>query len=242
MRKFIIPAIIIIFWAVTMAVLVKKEILPSMAPAPSFQSLKEGHYKMKILVGSYHIGNMETSIERNPDNSFNINEKYTIRKSYLTKDSDFQLDGSIHTTPDSGLKNFIFSLTMFGDVTTLAGYQRDDYIELITTKKGETSVQKVPGKKRSIFSGSLMPLFDMNNLSIGREWSIEWMNPLSSSKPEPAQAKVEAKEMLAIEGKNIETFLVTLEYQKTLFRLWVDMKGEIVKYSGFGFTLIREGI
>lgn len=251
MSKFI-PASIILFWLVMTGIFIQREIIPSLPQLtqPSYKSLlKSAHYmegsKMGIYFGGKRIGSSTTTVSRLPDKSFRI-ENASLVKLPLGGG----LDPKVAVTGSSLIRDYkldSFQLAVNSDMLHygISGRVRGNVLELTISDGNSTRVEQILMRDEATLSDGLAPFISMPNLSVGKEWTINLINPMKMS-IETVKARVENLTTLQWKGKEFEVYEVVLDFpgQKIGIppKAYITKEGRILKQEMLfpGTYLLRE--
>jgi hypothetical protein len=77
------------------------------------------------------------------------------------------------------------------------------------------------------------------NLRVGDRWMIRSLDPTAYA-VRSAWATVVGTESIAVGGREISAFVITIPYGSQEVRIWARPNGEVLKQKLFGFTFVRE--
>lgn len=246
----LIGAIVIGFWLVMMSLLVWKDLVPqwSVSQPPSYKTMLEHRlqaekYRMVIWWGDRQLGTSGTSIEPEIDGSYTI-ENDTDLTTPFPGMGNLSLRSRTRVGNDYQLREFT-TRVVTGELTAdgTAEVVRDRLLLSFRVGKGEWIKHEVPYQGTGTFSNGLSPFIQMPDLTVGKEWTIYSINPLTGQ-ADTGLARVQEIEKLAWQGEEVETFRVTVTQGKQEATSWLDRKGRILKeevpFMSSKLVMIRE--
>ncbi|MFH1226893.1 MAG: hypothetical protein V1701_03185 [Planctomycetota bacterium] len=248
----IIPASIVLFWLVMTGIFIQREIIPSLPQLtqPSYKALlKSPHYmegsKMGIYFGGKRIGSSTTTVSRLPDKSFRIENSSLVK---LPLGGGF--DPKVAITGFSIVKDYkldSFQLSVNSDMLhyAISGAVKGNMLELSVSDGRSTRTERIPMKDDATLSDGLAPFISMPNLSVGKEWSINLINPMKMSL-ETVKARVENLTTMQWNGKECEVYEVVIDLPGKKIavppKAYITKEGRILKQEMLfpGTYLLRE--
>lgn len=250
MIKFLAP-LIVVFWLVMTGLFIQREIIPSLPQLtqPSYKALlKSPHYlegsKMGIYFGGKKIGISTTSVTSLPDKSFRIDNKTVVSMPIQGFNAKLGITG-YSIIRDYALESFQLSLNADIMKYEISGVVRDGMLELAISDGKSVRQERIPMNKDATLSDGLAPFISMPNLSVGKEWSINVINPLKLT-VETAKARVENLTTMQWKGKDYDVYEVVIDYpgQKMGIppKAYITPEGRILKEEILfpGAYLLRE--
>jgi len=262
----IVSGIIILFWLTMTGWFVKREILPALPSLaqPSYETLLKNNAllsdsKMGIYFLNNKIGEAVTSIKQLPTGLYQIkNKTYLNFRSFRGLNlippelkKPMELDCITLVTPHYNLHSLelVMNSSLYNYRAT--AIVKNDQLE-ITIRDGQTTrTERIDFPAQATVSNGLSPFLAMPNLSVGKEWTINVINPFSLTW-ETVKAYVEEKTTLEWpasarasaggQGKTYEVYEVVLDYKGFKPRAWITPEGIILKQEVLtnGLYLIRE--
>ncbi len=244
-----IGVLIVGFWLTMMTLLVQRDVVPLLTAGrpPSYKTLlqhrlRSERYRMGVWWGGRRIGSSATAIHPSGDGSY-------------TLDNDTDL-----ATPFPGLEHVsLSSHTRIGRAYNLLDFTTKietgdlsgkidalvvgDRLRIVFGVGSNRVVHEVPYDAGGTFSNGLSPFVQMPDLTVGKEWTITSVNPLTGQ-AESGLARVMEMEKLAWEGEEVETFRVVLTKGTQEAASWIDREGRILKeevpFMSSKLMMIRE--
>lgn len=250
---------------------IRKEVIPSLPSLvqPSYESyLKSPDYDKNIRMGIYFrgqsigfshtiinpLGNNQTSIDNITKINFplmfgNIFESNSASdKKEDKKDSNsvaMEIVGKSIIDNNYKLKSFNFSAKSLFLNYTISGEVKNDLLEFTTYDGVKRFNSRLPYKSTSTVSDGLSPFISMPHLAVGKEWVINFVNPLTASM-QTLKAKVENLTKIDWKNKTYDVYEVILSNPKRTKQLkytaYITPDGKILKQEILfpGLYLIRE--
>lgn len=243
------------FWALSMGFLFREKVMPGLLQTyyPSYQTLLghelvEEKYQMGIFIlgqaKESRIGVSRTSIESLPaeaagDPAFSIHNDTTIDLTAIGNTLGADLTIRTTTLIDTRYRvrsHDVLIKTGVGDFV-MSGVVRD---ESTLDVQIQTPFRREPEKRSMYFdsgmtlSNGISPFLTMPRLRIGREWNIHQIDPMSvvfgnEVRTKPLLARVERVETIRIEGKDVETFVVSLKSDRYEATAWISEDGKVMQ-------------
>lgn len=245
-----IGAFIVGFWLVMMSLLVWWDLIPQwrVNQPPSYKTMLEHRlqaekYRMGIWWGDRRLGASGTTIEPETDGSYTIENDTDLATTFpglahLTLRSRTRIgnDYRLHNS-STDIRAGEFEGNMSAEVV---GKRLKIKFQLAGADSFE---HEVPYESAGTFSNGLSPFIQMPDLTVGKEWTIYAMNPLTGQ-AETGLARVQEIETIAWQGLDVETFRVTMTQARQEATSWIDRQGHILKeevpFLSSKLVMIRE--
>lgn len=216
MTKFLAP-LIVFFWLVMTGLFIQREIIPSLPQLtqPSYKTLLKSHHylegsKMGIYFGGKRIGSSTTTVATLQDKSFRIDNKTIISMPIGGFNARLGITG-YSIIKDYALDSFQLSLNSDILKYDISGTVRNEMLELAISDGRTVRQERIPMNKEATLSDGLAPFISMPNLSVGKEWSINVINPIKLT-VETAKARVENFTTMQWKGKDYDVYEVVIDY------------------------------
>ncbi|MCE9581487.1 MAG: hypothetical protein K8T20_03115 [Planctomycetes bacterium] len=245
---------IVAFWAITMGLLVRDKVMPGLLQqyyptyAEGLYHLEEEETQMGIFLqgqkGEMRIGVSRTSVSpmsaTHPgDAAYAIQNETTVDLSALALSIGSELTIRTTTLLDSRFRvktHDILIRTGLGDFV-MNGVVRDETTLVVQI---QTPLSKEPDRRELYFdsamalSTGLSPFHAPSNLRIGREWTVNRLDPMSAVfgsdvKSKPLMARVERMEEIEILGVKRNAFVVSLRGDRYDALAWIGEDGAILQ-------------
>lgn len=241
--------VIVAFWAVMMILLVLRDLVPQWTASqpPSYQTLlrhklQPERYRMGVFWGDRLLGTSATTIEPELDGSYSL-ENDTALNTPFPGLEDLTIVSRTRIGKDYELREFTTTLAS-GDLTGKLFGQVDGnrlHMEFrLGDNKMERDVPYVPG---GTFSNGLSPFVQMPELSVGKEWTICAVNPMTGQ-VETGTARVIELEHIEWQGQTVDAWRVALAQGQQEATSWIDREGRIlreeIQFMSSRLVLIRE--
>jgi hypothetical protein len=256
---------VIAFWALAMGLLFRDKVMPRMLQvyyptyAEGLDHLDEEDSQMGIFVQlpdrELRVGTSRRSVSpwqptHPEDAAFSITDETTLDGSALRLPlGEFMLRTTTLLDTRYRVKSYDVIITSIAGNCTLSGVRRSDTeIEFLVTLFGS------PPEKRTVtfdsstsLASGLSPLQPPAHLRIGREWTVNRIDPLSliveqKLTTKPVIARVERMERIKCLGEEWDTFVISLRGDRYEALAWVDEKGRILQEKvpgGVGPLIMR---
>ncbi len=258
MRHRLVVVLVVGFWAVMMASLVRRwllEVRPEHLPGTyrSVLTPERQHYqsRMAIYVSGLQerVGYTETVFKYTSGQGFEITNSTRVQRlvpGLLEKLGRFSLDTVMVVNRGYTLEEF--SVTLLSPLVQAGCSGRVVGRELVvrTTVQGAgEQVHRVPLPPGGLVAGGLSPLLGLPPLRVGQRWSVAVLNPLTPLTLEPQQVEIEVKrrELLEWAGEVLDTHVLEIRSGLLTSHAWVSRNGEVLKEkTAFGLTLVKERV
>jgi hypothetical protein len=240
----LIPAGIVLFWAVMMGLLIYREvILPWSRFAPvSRRSEKAQDLWMGVYTtGGDRIGFVNSRSNpglRESGKGMELGLMARIETSLFGVKTEFSLTGSAWMDSRQGLQNFDFSLRSGEHKMRVEGALKGKVLEARLHTAGEEIPFTFPVGDAVLLSGGMgMPSLDVPLLEPGREAYVDSFDPTTMSMGK-ALIACTGKETLEAGGTPVETFVITTTIGGITTKAWVTAEEEVIRAeTPFGFVL-----
>lgn len=241
--------VIVGFWLTMMTLLVRQDLVPlwQASQPPSYRSLlehrlKAERYRMGVFWGGNRLGHSATAIEPEPDGSYQLENDTDLRTPFPGLDR-IVLRSRTQIGPQYDLRRFTTDIKT-GDLTGKIQARVEGKRLAIDFRFGENEMtHEVPYEPSGTFSNGLSPFVQMPDLSVGKEWTITSINPMTGQ-PDAGTAKVVELETIEWEGAGVETYKVVLTRGSQEANCWIDRAGRILKeeipFMSSRLTMVRE--
>lgn len=250
----IISSVIILFWLIMTGLLIKREVIPALPVLanPSYEALlKNKSIPPKSQMGIYmfgkKIGYSLTTVTQQPDGNYRIENRTQIKLPLMKTripseiNQSLAMNGHSLVNSDYQLKSFNFSIQSQFFNYQVTGQVKGTDLEVTINDGQTTKTRSVKFQPQSTTSNGLSPFLSMPHLSVGKEWSINLINPFTL-KFETVKAFVESQDTMSWQGQEYDVYEVVLDYKGFQPRAWITPEGLILKEEIMmpGFYLIRE--
>ncbi len=240
----IVPAAIVLFWAIMMGLLVHREVIvPWQNPVVLATRLEKpvdfwmGIYLDKgARVGFVHSSS--TPVLKDGEMGADIGIMARLEVPLFGRSTDFLLLGSAWISKHAGLTHFDFSIKSADHEMRIEGAVEDDRLKARVHTGDEVLPLSFPVKREFFLSGGLgMPSMTLPPLEPGTEVYVDAFDPTTLSMGK-AKLLCVARETLTIAGEDIETCVIDTEIAGITTRAWVNADEEVVRAeTPFGFIL-----
>jgi len=239
---------VIFFWILATAWLVRYELLAEYFAHSirGYRSLISGHTLladswMRILYDGSPIGysysNFEVN-EANPVQQYLIENRLFVRLTMLGENRSFVADASASLDMLYQLQEFSFHLSSSGYRILVSGkrYQRDRfYIHIYNNGQHSRTRIQVPD---DVLVYSPMTEMMMRDLPVGQQVTFRTLDPASLATV-PVIVTALRKEMLEIDGTNIETTVLKADMAGMNIFTWINSQGTALKQETPLWTMQR---
>lgn len=247
----IFSALIIIFWLVMMGLLLFRELgserdISGYQPFMSKNTLLSDQW-MGIYYNDSPVGFSHTAIEpfliKNGVSGFRIVNRTLMNFLVMSTRNKVWFNSSAIVDDDYRLKEFSFELNSGQHTMRVSGVMRGQKsISLTIDSQGVVSKRTIslPERKGFVVASIISPFNSFGTLQVGKRYHVNVFNPFSLEL-EPLDIQVTGKEILRVNGEDIDTFVLESNYRGIIQKSWVDTKGEMVQEeTGLGWVLRRE--
>lgn len=250
----LLEAAIVLFWLVMSGLLVEREILPGLRQEqdPSYEALLAHRLTAEdthtgIFVFGHRIGEAHTTIRPEVDGTYCITSFTKIHAGTPGPGSVVPEGLTIQSTSLVDFRYRLKKTTVSivsgdGGKATIRGIVDNDELDLVTDLGGQEGPrhERVPYPGHGTASNGLSPFISMPNLTVGKEWDIESINPLTQQ-VQKTRARVTELEEIRWNDRRVECFLVTARVGPGEAKAWIDKAGRILREEPFpGLVMIRE--
>lgn len=260
MQRRLVIVVVVGFWAVMMATLVRRwllEVRPELEPGTYRSVLTRARRNYQWRKGIYlpgkrgleRVGYTQTVFYYRADGKYSIRNITRARVSVpgiLDTPVPFELDASAVVGTDFRLERL--SLTFDSEPLKANGHGRlvDGTLMLRGTVNGEErGPYEIALPQGEVAAQGFSPLLALPPLKAGMKWSAVVVDPFTF-RPSKVELEVLRREPLVWEGKPRNTFLVVIRAGPGgLFsaRAWVTPDGDVLKEQTLlGLTLIKERV
>ena len=252
MRRKLISSAILLFWVTMMSALVRQQILARTVrpPAGSYSqilsALEETHEdrRMGIYLGGKRIGQSDTHFRSHLDGSYAIDNTTQLKLPSLPP---FTLESCRAELRAKAYVNADYRLDWFELVFLTPVYEarvRGNWVgnelQIRLTAGPETHSYSMPLDEDVLLTNTFTPFLGVQDLSLGETWAMKMFNPLTGQFRDVV-VRVARKEILQWEGRDVETYVVTVTQGPFQCSAWIREDGEVLKQTALlGLTLIKE--
>lgn len=234
------------FWLTMMTLLVKRDVLPAFGRRgdPDYRRLLSGiqdmrETRMGIYVAEQKLGCAHEVIRPNPDGGYHISSDTELDARFLGEKSLVTFRSNTHIDGGFKLAFFDLSAVVLGVEASVRGSVIGD--ELVIRTEGIGAEGRVEEKRIKLdgpmtLSTGLSPFTGMPDLSVGKEWTIVTVDPVSAMRGEistqRSRARVEKTEVVEWEGEQIEAFVVNVKMRSAFApecTAWITRDGRILR-------------
>jgi hypothetical protein len=240
-------------WALLMAELVKRELLPYLEykTPPSYRSLlsqrKEPFLqRYRLVVNSVVVGRFEAVSEPMPDGTTRLRSKteYDLKRG-LPVDvvktvgpvSKLESTGESVLDRDYRLSTFVLDMHSSGITAKMSGERREDRLLVKYSVMGGmwSGDREIPIEPDFTLSDPSMPFMGGAKLYVGKPWEVHGLEPDLKDyvKRTKLYAIVEAREKLLHQGNLVDVFRVDVKKEPTAttvrYQVFVDDKGRVLE-------------
>ncbi len=254
-RKFLgktAAALIVLFWAIMMVMLVDREMI-SREPEHTSESvmplLPEGTDSRQSAMGIYfrevRIGFIETSVHRTAGDTIEVYSRLEASGEGLNLPFMVQVPGlsgvmHLEMTGENRLISCRISieepvkLRMIGESLN-GGIMLRTYDE-----SGMVSEQEMSFDTAGLPAGFLTPFYSSRKLEVGNSWNISVWDPFTR-RVNDVKVVVDSQDVLEYDGRLSDVYILKLQYDSVELQSWVTPDGEVVRQDTlFGFSLRKE--
>jgi hypothetical protein len=252
------------FWLIMMTLLVQREILPAYAAfrqeqvTPGYSRIKElaqqGYStQMGIYLGDRKIGYTRAKLVDLPADeiveivnttqiSLNMSVGSVVpgmKAEALALKLNFKAQ-----VGEDGLHGFrldVFSKGAGAPLAIVDGKPIGETLSLKIHTGDQTRLEQVPFHANTILGNDMGPMVLPPKLSEGVKWPVRSLDPMTYT-VRTAWATVRGKETIAIEGRDVKAYLITIPYGTADFKVWADENGEVLKQKFLGFSFVKEPV
>jgi hypothetical protein len=244
-------AVIILFWALMMGLLVKDELIeekgassykPFLSRDRLLSDQWKGIYFNESLVGFVHTYVEPYTFEKG-GSGYRILNSTRMNFMLLRKRSRVSFEAEAFVDQDYRLRDFNFTLSSGLHEMGVSGVVIDGGVmEVIIDSQGRTSRKKIdlPREDGVVVANIVSPFHSFGELKVGKRYNLKVFNPFSLAL-ESLAIEVAGKEKTLYKGEEIEAFVVKSDYRGLEQTSWVSPEGEIVREeTGMGWVLLKE--
>lgn len=244
----LISGAVIVFWALMTILYFKQEILPAL-PAltqPSYETFLKSttilkNSQMGIYFGGRKIGSSITKTETLPDGYYRMSNTTTVSLFQGPFENKIELNGYSLINKNYQLDSFQFTVkSLIFNYEIKGKTEKEEMIVEIFDGKN-TEVKRFKNLQEATLSNGFSPFLSMPNLSVGKEWTINMVNPMNGT-IERVRAFVETQDTMEWKGKEYTVYEVVIDYKGYKPRGWITPEGYLLKEELIlpGLYFIRE--
>ncbi|MFH1202503.1 MAG: transglutaminase-like domain-containing protein [Candidatus Omnitrophota bacterium] len=149
--------------------------------------------------------------------------------------------GGSFVDSEGGLVDFDFMLKSDNSVIEVKGLRfNQETLGLEINSSGISQRRFIPMPRNSILYNPLVPLNILSDISKGKKFVMDFFNPIALTN-EKVFLVVKDKIKFPFEGKDIDAFLVSVDYRGLLTDVWLAPDGKVLKQeSPLGWTIVSE--
>jgi hypothetical protein len=231
------------FWAVTMALLIERDVLPhwKLGHRPDFRAVSQvaptpQPVRWSIWHSDQRVGWVQTLWMAKPDDS-------TVYRSEMELDQipfispignapagRLRCESTFHLAPDRNLSSF--EILIFWDdpkpTVTVEGRLDGDIMKVQFRTGGLVHDDQFYYEPHSLMTSSLAPIDKLPNLAVGQKWQHRVMNPLWKT-VDTVRCEVTSEQVITWRGDPTPTYLVEQRYGTLRARCWVAYDGTVLR-------------
>jgi len=256
---------VVAFWAISMGLLFRDKVMPRMLQvyyptyAEGLHHLDEEESQMGIFVQlpdrELRVGTSRRSVSpwqatRPEDTAFSITDETTLDGSALRLPlGEFMMRTTILLDTRFRVKSYDVIITTVAGNCTVSGVMRSETeLEvLVTMFEGPSDRRTLKFDSSTALASGLSPLQPPAQLRIGREWTVNRIDPLAllteqTVSTKPVIARVERMEQIKCLGETWNTYVVSLRGDRYEALAWIDETGRILQEKvpgGLGPLIMR---
>ena len=246
-RKYLVfSAVVIAFWAVMTAQMLRREVFVPRLPASAMQSAAQAGprdtWMAVSLAGDQRVGYIHTTsrpeaAEGVPGTATEVLAR--LRLTLLGNAADVKLTGSAWSAYDGRKARFKFDVDSGAHALSLDGHVGGGFLEANVRTAGETVPLRVPVQQNPLFSGGLGSMLTVPVLEPGDEYVVDTFDPMSLAVT-PTRLGYAGEETLQIGRESFPAVKVKVNASGAESMVWVSHEGEVLKaQTPYGFTLER---
>ena len=252
-RCFLYPigGLIIVFWLITMTVLVKKEFLPRLINTSRFSGYESilssmplhRDEWMTVYFQGTRVGYTHTSIyprKNRGEDGYVIANQSSLMLNLLGANTEITTRGYAFISSDFQIKNFEMSLDSGKYKMKFSGRLIGSNL-LVEIDSGHTkSTRTIKLEKDVIIAHDLTPFLVLGKLKPGSRQTVNLFDPITLT-INPALIEVIGKATIDYENNPEEVLVVHMTYQELEVKAWVTPDGRILRQeTSLGWIMIKE--
>lgn len=255
MRYRLVVVMVVGFWVVMMASLVRRwllEVKPESIPG-TYRSVltperRNYHSRMAIYLPGQEkkAGYTETVFNYGEDQTYRITNATRVQvpvPGLLEQLAAFGLQTQVVVNRAYALESFSILLASPVLNAKCDGQVEDGELVVRAAIRGEgEQVHRFPLPPGGMVASGLSPLLALPPLRVGLRWTVAVMNPLTFE-PTEVELEVLRRETLEWAGEPWDTHVVAIRAGYVEAHAWVARNGEVLKETSiFGVTLVKERV
>ncbi|MBI2933058.1 MAG: hypothetical protein HYY16_15550 [Planctomycetes bacterium] len=231
-----------VFWAVMMAALVKREVLPffEYETAPSYRTMLRGleqpqMERRAVYLGGERRGQAETVTEPRSNGHFRARSRMDLKVDAGPLGAmPLRLRTEVNIDPAYQLSDFSLVTEVLGAPIRVSGVRRGEKLLInYGTPLAKGMPSEIDFPRDMTLSDSFLPYAGGVKLSVGKKWRIQMLDmALSGVQTVTAFARVERQETIKWRGADVPTVVVEIRRRENSElpwqTLWVDEKGVVI--------------
>jgi hypothetical protein len=231
------------FWAVTMALLIERDVLPhwKLGHRPDFRAVSKvaptaEPVRWSIWYSDQRVGRVQTQWLAKSDESILYRSEMEldpipfIPPLGIASAEKLRCESTFHITADRNLRSFEI-LIFWGDskpTVTAQGNLEGDIMKVRFRTGGLVHDEQFYYEPHSLMTSSLAPIDKLPNLAVGQKWQHRVMNPLWKT-ADTVRCEVTSEQVITWHGEPTPTYLVEQRYGTLRARCWVAYDGTVLR-------------
>ena len=230
--------LLVLVWVVMIGLLVRKvHFVPSL-PDVSASELPDTETWMSIHLKDQKVGYSVQSITRF-DQEYIVDSKTYMRLNLLGRIQEIRTVNSARLTRAMDLKSFHFFLSAGPVRFQLTGVLSGLDLDLTTLTSGYKKTSRLKLDEVPRLSTGIIPYLAQEGFKKGQRHRVTVFDP-STLSTRQVDVVVEDTEDLLLDGVEVETYRIRMDYFDTQSYIWVDSSGQTLKEEGLlGLSMVR---
>jgi transglutaminase-like putative cysteine protease len=244
-RYFIVSAVVLGFWLVMTALLLKREVFVPRLPMDGHRAaLSEPRESWMgvYLPGGRRVGFVQTRTaprDRGDTEGAETTMLADLELSLLGEAARIRMSGTAWTALDGKRSQFEFAVRSGPHNLQLEGTVAGGYLDGRVRTAGEVIPLRVPVDSNPLLSGGFGNLLSVPALEPGDEYVVNTFDPMTLSVTS-ARLSYAGKESIDVAGESVPATVVNVTTSGMPVKVWVDERGDVVRAeTPYGFTLAR---
>ena len=235
---FILKLLIVAFWLGMAFLLVQRVSLTPEMTVEVTEELRDQESFMSIYMKDQKVGYSEQSLAQ-VRNGYNLNQNTYLRLNLMGSVQEIRTMTSARLTESMALNSFNFFMSAGPIRYQLSGQLNGMTLELTSTTGGGRTQSSLLLEEVPRLAGGLMPYIAGKGLEKGDRFRTPVFDP-STLSSKPVTLVVEDTEILNLDGREVETFRLRMDFHDTQSYTWVDREGRVIKEEGLlGLRMVR---